>query len=478
MASQIDVRHLKQSSNPRNSWDAFIQKIAGTDDKMPPSQKQALYKCLLVNVIAFCCLLFGAVFAYYASTSKSSNKYYTQMFFIIVPILVGLSIVLNLFQPTTKPTTLIFLLLSLIGLILASVYFLAYNSNNEYVNTIIKYALYIGIALIVIYAYKVTIKYLKNIHGWIGFFIKLLFFIPCLLYDLFQYIYVQVIVTINPALKTAYTDILASSAFSSSGTSTTSNVAKSTPFVNNKYEAWGVIGLIALGLVGWGGYKFYKYYRKQTVRSLVTKSIPLSRKTTIATNDVMTVPTNYSKKDIINPVQYSTSPDGAYNHNYSIDCWVFINTMQPEQIILKYGNDNSNIDGKPTIMTANNGAKRPFSLVFTNNYTVLDDAVFDFDMPLQKWNYLVITYDDNRVTMYLNSELVFSREIMKQNSSGVLTSNIPSYTMDDIIYTGSDNSKLYGSICNVNYYNTPLSLRDVTTNYKMLAHKDVPVDLL
>ncbi len=461
------MQRLKRTSNPRNGLDTFLQKLAGTEDTMSPTQKKQLMSCLFNNMIAFALIVFSGVTAYYASKSKSTkpSKYLMYMFFIVLPVIAGIGMSINLFSAASKPTTILFVIVTIILMILVSVYFLAYNTQSQFVSQVLKYVSILFTLGILAVGYRAIVRYLKNIPGWLGFIIKLLFYIPCLVLDFFELMYIKTLGIVYPAGLSAAA--LAKdgwvSAKDGAVMSTDALAAKVGSLHGSKYD--GVVFFSILGVLGGGVALYYllPYLRKHNLRSLVERPMTLSKQTTIMTNDVMRVPTSYPDRNIINPALYSNSPDSAYNHNYSIEAWVNINTAMKGQPILCYGRLGE-LKGKPAIITSSETTNKPFSLVFTNNYTTLDDAVFDFDMPLQKWNYLVITYDDNRVDMYLNAELVFSRAITAKSAK------IPNYDTDDVIYVGSSTAKIYGSITHVNYHKKPMSLRDVTTTYATVKH--------
>ena len=468
------MQRLKRTSNPRNGLDTFLQKLAGTEDTMSPTQKKQLLSCLFNNMIAFALIVFSVVAAYLASQSKSTkpSKHLMYMFFIILPVIAGIGLSINLFSSASKPTTILFVIITIILMILVSVYFLAYNTQNEFVSQVLKYVTILFTLGMIAIGYRAIVRYLKNIPGWLGFIIKLLFYIPCLVLDFFELMYIKTIGIVYPAglsaaslIKNGWLSAKDGVALSSKDgvVSTDALAAKVGSLHGSKYD--GIVFFSILGVLGGGValYYLFPYLRKHNLRSLVKRPMTLSKQTTIMTNDVMRVPTSHPDRNIINPALYTNSPDSAYNHNYSIEAWVNINTAMEGQPILCYGRLGE-LKGKPAIVTSSAIPNKPFSLVFTNNYTTLDDAVFDFDMPLQKWNYLVITYDDNRVDMYLNAELVFSRAITAKSAK------IPNYNTDDVIYVGSSTAKIYGSITHVNYHNKPMSLRDVTTTYATVKH--------
>ena len=92
-------------------------------------------------------------------------------------------------------------------------------------------------------------------------------------------------------------------------------------------------------------------------------------------------------------------------------------------------------------------------------------------MPGQKWNYVALTYSDNRVDIFINGNL---------EKTYIFTNDaIPTYTGMDRITVGDGDGTvsgggLYGAICNVNYYKTPLTQIQIVSAYNMLMHKNPP----
>jgi putative effector of murein hydrolase LrgA (UPF0299 family) len=461
MSTSINTQNLKKTNNPRQGWDTLLQKMAGSDEKLTNTQKKELYGCIVKSVVGFACLLFGMIVSYYAVTSKNTNnKYYTYMFFIILPILVGIVLATNIFSQS-RASSLIIVLVSFVIVLIASVYVLKNNAKSDFVNQVTKYVL-IAITLIIFASvYRIAVKYFKNIPGWIGLILKVLFYIPCLVLEFLEQAY-HVISSYAMSITGASTTAAnaasnAASNAAANAANAASNAANTTFGISQNDKTFFML-LVASILLGWGGYKVYDYFHKLTVRELVTRPLSLSKGVVVAKNDVMKVPRMYSTKDIINPSDYS-DPDASFNHNYSIDMWIYVNKhIENIQPILKYGEDDTSLIGKPTITFGGSGTK-PFRLYYTN-YNA--NRYFEFDMPLQKWNYLVVSYDNNRVTLYVNGEIIFTQELTVTNDDGIIVSSIPTYTLTDVIKVGGG-TELYGSIRNVNYYTRPMSLREIST---------------
>lgn len=79
----------------------------------------------------------------------------------------------------------------------------------------------------------------------------------------------------------------------------------------------------------------------------------------------------------------------------------------------------------------------------------------------QKWNNIVINYEDGYVDVFLNGVLV-----------GSIDDVVPYMSFDNIV-AGANNG-IMGGICNVNYYKDTLSEKNIRLNYKTLRSKNFP----
>ena len=83
------------------------------------------------------------------------------------------------------------------------------------------------------------------------------------------------------------------------------------------------------------------------------------------------------------------------------------------------------------------------------------------DVIYQKWNNIVINYDDGYIDVFLNGALVGS------------ISGVAPYMSFDSVTAGAVNG-LYGGICNVTYYENILTKKSIILNYKTLRGQDLP----
>ena len=74
------------------------------------------------------------------------------------------------------------------------------------------------------------------------------------------------------------------------------------------------------------------------------------------------------------------------------------------------------------------------------------------DIPLQKWNHIVINNNNGILDTFFNNKLVSS-----------VDGEVP-YIDNESVIIGEDNG-IYGSVINVLYYNKPLSIQKIDTLY-------------
>ena len=83
------------------------------------------------------------------------------------------------------------------------------------------------------------------------------------------------------------------------------------------------------------------------------------------------------------------------------------------------------------------------------------------DVIYQKWNNIVINYNEGYIDIFLNGVLV-----------GSYVGVAPYMKLDEIV-TGSENG-IYGGVCNLVYYNDVLNEKNIVMNYKTLRVKEMP----
>lgn len=278
----------------------------------------------------------------------------------------------------------------------------------------------VGLALVV----KLFSSDLKQMTGWPGFFANLLFYIPCLLNDFIDYLFLQFNTTPNTVLLLFIVEIL----------------------------------LIL----------FYIYY-PQLMNKITTKSQSIIQKTPLFLNNRIVIANSDKMLMAIPKYDLTSSLDNPrYNPNYTMDMWIHLN-IQPSSTA-SYANETTLFDygnGKPRIAyknsTDNSRAENQDNYVIyvSNNG---DDNPITVSVPNQKWNYFAFNFYDSKVDLYINGTLERSVEYGE---------NMPSYISTDVIAVGSDKG-LDGAICNINYYGIPLSATQITTKYNVLSLQNPP----
>jgi Concanavalin A-like lectin/glucanases superfamily len=290
----------------------------------------------------------------------------------------------------------------------------------------------IGLAILFSVLYSYT-----QYRTWTGFWMKLLFYVPCLMIDAIVDISKDLGVTPRPIL---------------------------------------VLTALEIILIVWyfWGDKIAAWIRKRTgnsgsnggVHVLLSSPIMLHAKQEIvlANSDALRMTTTTAQQAI--------NQQNPYRKSYTISMWVFINANDyvagyehpPEFNLLYYGGkvldkDNKWIykDPKPRLTyTYDKVAKADSYQVYIDNESA---APYKFSVENQKWNQIVFVYQDSigngRIDMFVNGHLVKSWDKFTP----------PIFTANDKIVVGDESHKLYGSIQGVTYYESALTPSQVSDAY-------------
>jgi hypothetical protein len=149
---------------------------------------------------------------------------------------------------------------------------------------------------------------------------------------------------------------------------------------------------------------------------------------------------------------------GSFEYQYAISFWFFIDATSPisrqYHSILDYG-------GKPNVLynTASN------EMTVTMKQKEANETIVVYKqkkIPLQKWNHVVINYTGGTLDIFFNNQLVKS------------VPEIIPYMDYDAMTIGA-NSGTHGSVCNVVYFNTSLSIQKINQLYDTVSKKTPPV---
>lgn len=167
--------------------------------------------------------------------------------------------------------------------------------------------------------------------------------------------------------------------------------------------------------------------------------------------------------------QYTDSNAKRFRYSYALSGWFYINPQPPNTRtayttytnILRYGNKvNLEYNGQL-------GSLRVMANVATSGNDVTNtpnDSVEIYETKnvlYQKWNNIVVNYNEGYLDLFINGVLVGSR------------SGVAPYMSFDSVVTGAPTGIL-GGICNVTYYEKPLSKSNIELTYKALNGKKNP----
>jgi hypothetical protein len=393
-------------------------------------RRQLLFDCLKKYGIMIGGAVLIAIVLYYASYDPSAltSKTTSYALMILVPLIISFFVFSPLIRAEESPY-----LMALGGgmfalfLALFMYYSTTWSMNTVYyggfaIRLLLAAIFIVGLALF----FKMFAGNLKKLTGWSGFFVNLLFFIPCLFSDAMQYLLQQVRITPNVVFMLFVVELI----------------------------------LILA----------YLYIPKITQAITRTNSIVLLDRPMFLNREI---PIGNSEMFLFKPIQDDTVVAGdLYRRNYAITMWVYVNPQPSSNAsyvtdsnIFNYG------DGKPGITYKNDsGNKRVADRdVYTIRFSDKSpDASYQINLKNQKWNFFAFNYFDSKVDLYINGTLERTFEFGE---------NIPSYSPSDTVVIGDVNG-LDGSICNVNYYKAPLADSKIATIYNLLSLKNPPTDII
>lgn len=151
----------------------------------------------------------------------------------------------------------------------------------------------------------------------------------------------------------------------------------------------------------------------------------------------------------------------VYNYRYAISAWIYIHDQGTNRGPY-YNNYASifNYGDKPNILY---NMKKQSLRIKMRNRLRKDRILFETDeLPMQKWNNIVINYDGGTLDIYINNKLIATE------------TNVIPYLSQNKITMGQDQG-LSGGICNVIYYPEPLSPLKMTLFYESLKRFNPPI---
>lgn len=383
-------------------------------------------------LMGICCIIILAIFskAAFDKPDVVFLKKYTYLMTICIPLLLLIFLFLRKSNLDSNVMMGIGGVITFVIIVILIAYYKTPISNKT--NNIVIYSYIINLIIIGILIVGLAIGYniLKNsarkMKGWPGFIINFLFFIPCLLSDFVDYIL--------------------------------SEFKNGPPAVFILFMLEIILILLYIYIP-----KIWNYIINKNGITLQKDPVILNRNTILSNNDFFLLPnslTNSISSDISSNI---------YNSNFGLSMWIYVNNMGSNviqtngSVLFKIASPN-NTHGKPCIRYMGNDE---WNFIFNENLKSSSDNKTNYilKIPSQKWNHVVFNYYENNVDLFINGNLERNMD---------LKWNPLRYLPTDIISVG-DADGIDGAICNVKYYNNPLTQTKISQIYNMYIMKNPPL---
>jgi hypothetical protein len=417
MSSQV-------TDKPKNAIIGYFLEMIQDPNSVAELKKFAIG---LVTLTITCAVFYTA----YYDKEALTNKFYLYCVFGLFPIFIGILLVSKIFNEEMNINKMYFYgIILFIMIISINMFYRIMNPTSvSYVSYLINFVFalmfIVGLAIV----YRIFVRTIVNVRGWIGFFLRLLFLIPCLLIDVLEALFIE--------LKSS------------------SNM---------------VIALFIIETIIILAYLYMPRFVKSAKNSVVLldKPVFLSRSQAIGRADKLFIGVN----DKNNPGKDLS----LIRQNYSLSMWFYVNqhstsnaAYSKETDIFRYGVPNRK-HGHPRVSYFNDTSDANNTDKFIV-YPSENAPRVSLNIPTQSWNQLVIVYNGTIVDIFVNGNL--------EKTVTLSSSEIPKYNTSDIIEVGEgDNTNvgggLHGAICNVVYHKTPLTAFKIAGEYNLNRYKNPP----
>ena len=153
--------------------------------------------------------------------------------------------------------------------------------------------------------------------------------------------------------------------------------------------------------------------------------------------------------------------------------WVYLNVQQLSEMpkrIFSYSDDKLQVeyisifDNSDSLSIESLDKNDKLKITFLKDNSG-NEIVTYVNAPKQKWNYIAVNYEDNYATLFMNGEMLVTK-----NYAAVF----PTYNDNDQITVGDND--LDGAICNVSYYDKVLTKSEIITYYNLLINQNPPLN--
>ena len=475
---------------PKVSYSWFDDMINKNNVKRIPVGGKLLQYIISVVVVVYLFFLFYTI----SNDNKALDEnYLAYMFALILPMTFMFLVILSNSRSSNVIMIGVACTLVLIGFFVFSyfpnaanvgrqVYYSLFDFNkipgfDEETSFLVTIVLKIILVLIVIIGlslvYNLFVNQSYRQEGIFGFFIYLIFFIPCMFSDFIQFVFKEFNATPNIILVLFVLEILflllyfylpktiLKKAFSKG-----KNVVRDPLFLGKEQIL--------------GGYELLKKDDEELDKLLKSRRLQMDENSTIE----------------------------VINRNYCLSFWFSYNPTNVQSIdafptrLFRYGNTNEDdvVDldellGVPMMTYLNDDI---FHFVFTNEIIItkpddleqpenLDEAnaiiedtketllekfkkiSTEVHIPPQRWNNIVFNYHNNRVDLFING--ILERTIEFKQAT-------PVYKLTHSFVVGSKENNLHSAICNFNIFSEPLNESQITQSYNLLKTQNPPVNNL
>jgi hypothetical protein len=359
-------------------------------------------------------------------TSTEQFKIAKDTIIFVFPILIIMVLGTNIFNAGSSIKTLMYAFLTMLFLF-GWFYLLSKLSDNqkEFINYATGLLFILFTIILSAILFMLTGNYMSSLSGVPGIISYILFYIPCLVIDLIEYI--------------------------------KNEISNTTPTI-------GILFILEIIIIL--AYLYLPDIVDKTIdangMSIINKPTTLKSQIELSGGDRFKIP-----KDVNDLTGMNTEDKPRYN--YAISMWVFMNANASNGNAIN-GLNVFSYNGKPNIkfkvnIDDPNGEDSHFIMELTNKNE--NDTNIKINLPLQKWHNFVFNYSRNAVDIFINGELYHSYTFRENNRP---TYNIAS----DNLYIGDDNG-LEGAICNLKYHGKPLTKVEIVTTYNLLNNYNPPI---
>ena len=422
----------------KNIYEPVINKITELSKLMQQDtgfKNSILQKTtILIGFIVMAILLY--VFNDNSNILYDNRKGILAFLIIVVPILFGLSKVSSLTNSlSSQPMLIIYAMMSVYIIMMAY----SYIDITTYQLEMGQYIFYILLAVAIIgflaIISRVFGNYLRSLDGTLGFIATFIFYIPCMLRDFVAFILKEFGAT-----------------------------------TNDVYILF-LIELAVILLIIYYPDIIDAIYNSSSNIVLLREPDYINKQRTIQNMEDLKREALYINSDL--------KDNKGISNNYAISLWVFVN---PESLVsedfektlfsfegkpelkFKYNIINNDVNDSSVILK-DKDPSYVYKAYLSNIPNSNGDLEFvELNAPIQKWVNIVFNYNGADVDVFVDGILTVTKKLEK----------IPTFSDYDIIHIG-DEYGISGAICNIQYYTTNLSKRQISQMYNVYSVMNPPV---